>query len=262
MKTIAKIRIFIVSTILALSCQHACASGQVSDVLIWDGVEYDLLDLPLYLNDELEYAFAKKYEVTSPHTANIRGYQAFWSVRDNALYLDSILYCTPDYQELMLNVADDALFDAFKTEKGVKASWVTQALHMGMGDLVYYDHFGFSRTYEHEVGLQFEAGTLTRTFHTDYSWDSTDVLTIHSEGLEQYIAAMFPKKKGSMTVRIVSHDNGNDKPVIKYAPRTSKAQKVQEVEEIGFCEEFLRKYNINSYLLESGMAYMTIQLGI
>lgn len=271
--------------VISFTPQNTFATTQYSETLTWNGKEYYLRDLPLYVNQELANAFHKIYHVKSPHTANIRGYEGFWSIKDDVLYLDSIQYYSstnpkesgtmwgPTEQRTLIP-DNEILFAPYKTEKGVRASWVTDTLHIGSGEVIRYDDFSILPTYEHETSLAFVNGCLTRTFHTEYKHISGDNIQsattmIQSESLDEYFSRMLPKSKGKIVVKIhvessyQLHVPGTAEVKIKSSSRcnssTKRIIKKELTDHIPYYN-FCCQHNINDYLFLNE-AYVKIQLG-
>ncbi|MEY8867924.1 hypothetical protein AB9K24_00355 [Meridianimaribacter flavus] len=114
---------------------------QAQESLEYRDEKYSLIGAPLhsYLENHKEIEF-EMYT-----TAHWRGYQGYWLLQDNKLYLTNI------------ESANYTIQDLFKTDKPVLADWFSGQLEFGVGDF-HHDHWwGF---YDNYVWLNIENGKV------------------------------------------------------------------------------------------------------
>lgn len=147
------------------------ATGQEGDVIFIDGVQWILLDKPVYSDSALSHAMeAALPEGRGVNTANWAGYTAYWSIRQEKLFLDSIQY----------EVYDDASAKKFRTERlssdillrvfnkyaegeCIVAKWLNRDIRAAKGKMLYYVHSEYHRNYENERIISIAQGEVCDT---------------------------------------------------------------------------------------------------
>lgn len=147
------------------------ATGQEGDVIFIDGVQWILLDKPVYSDSALSHALeAALPEGRGVNTANWAGYTAYWSIRQEKLFLDSIQY----------EVYDDASAKKFRTERlssdillrvfnkyvegeCIVAKWLNRDIRAAKGKMLYYVHSEYHRNYENERIISIAQGEVCDT---------------------------------------------------------------------------------------------------
>ena len=160
--------------LLMLVPSVAFATGQASHVIYIDGQKWMLLGCPLA---ELDSAHSARFyshlpEDRSWSTANWEGFLSYWSVEDDYLVLDSVVYKMSDkntkqsWQKVLSQAAmQEALADYCRNGK-VVATWVTHTLRAAQGKLIYYEHDAWERYHETEQHLEVKEGRIVgRKFH-------------------------------------------------------------------------------------------------
>lgn len=98
------------------------------------------------------------------HTGCWRGYVAHWELKDNRLYLIDIFNCDRSAN------ADLTILFPGKVDNGrVYADWFSGTVTAYNGNLIHYEHSGFSAIYEHELELAFDDGRKTSEAYFDNS---------------------------------------------------------------------------------------------
>ena len=147
------------------------ATGQEGDVIFIDGVQWILLDKPVYSDSALSHALeAALPEGRGVNTANWAGYTAYWSIRQEKLFLDSIQY----------EVYDDTSAKKFRTERlssdillrvfnkyaegeCIVAKWLNRDIRAAKGKMLYYVHSEYHRNYENERIISIAQGEVCDT---------------------------------------------------------------------------------------------------
>jgi hypothetical protein len=149
------------------------ATGLAADAIYINGEKWDLYAWPinkLYsgrLQDFLKERVGTA--VMEETTANPRGYNCTWEIRDGKMYLKEVvveMYDTVAREEFTVVYPADSLKGVFRescTRKGICADWVSGDLIAGKGKLVAYAHMGFNRTAEHQVHLKVEKGKVVES---------------------------------------------------------------------------------------------------
>ena len=154
--------------LLLLVPSVAFATGQASHVIYVDGQKWELLGCPLAELDSALTAslYSHLPEDRSWSTANWEGYLSYWSVEDNCLVLDSVVYSMYDkdtkqsWQEVLSQAAmQEALADYCRNGK-IVATWVTLTLRAAQGKLIYYEHDAWERYLETEQHLEVKEGHI------------------------------------------------------------------------------------------------------
>lgn len=154
--------LFIKYLILAIA---ANATGQLGDIIYIDGICWELLAKPICIDSVL---FHDLIAVLPPErsisTANWDGFTAYWSIKQNVLYLDSIRYEQYDSDTKVANRMPSAtLFRVFKkyvTEDHIVGSWLTGDIRVAKGKVIYYQHMAFERNYEEEQIISIDKGIV------------------------------------------------------------------------------------------------------
>ena len=165
--------------ILLLVSLTAGATGQDAEKIIIDGEKWDLLYCPIELDTTLSNGIRRILPDTVmidgerwkriEWTSNWRRYIGEWEIKEGKLYLRDI------YIEIGREVNGKHKFgeaklpyDSYKdifadylTEDGILASWVSDTLRAGKGNLVDYFHSGFDRTYEEEYIFSVTNGAIS-----------------------------------------------------------------------------------------------------
>lgn len=152
-------RRLIIALILSLSIKLSFATGQASELIIYNGDTLEMLSLPLdpYLGEldkrNEKYPFLK--EMCS--TGLWRGYQGLWKIDNNELFLIDVFQCADKEKSIFRKL--------FNTDFPIKANWYSGNLFIQHGEVIKYNHTGFSRFYEEETVLEIDKGNQTDQSH-------------------------------------------------------------------------------------------------
>ena len=190
----------ILALLLAFS-YNASATRQARDIIIINKVEHRLNKVLLYQLDSVIYdTLGKKLEFDkSSHSANWRGHISTFEVKDNKLFLNSI-------ETSKVHTGFNGLLDKYMDRKGrVFASWISDTLICGTGDLLQIESDGLFAVYEQETELVVEAGVVvsSRTY-TNRIRNTPG--TVHFENIRyqmpnEFRYDKFPEVKGRVTVQ-------------------------------------------------------------
>lgn len=145
------------------------ATGQEGDIIYIDGVQWELLGKPVYadsvLSSELKNALPKERGIIS---SNWAGYTAYWSIRQEKLYLDSIRYevyesANKSKTECLSSKVLRRIFKKHVNRKRIVATWFNNEIRVAKGKQLYYEHDGYMRNYEHERIISIEQGKVCGT---------------------------------------------------------------------------------------------------
>ena len=174
----------------------AFATGQDGDIIYIDGERWELLGSPI--TDDL-YTKMKEIlpEGRSWTTANWEGYTIHWSIKDNKLLLDSITVNfynkkTQQYIQQRIPEADMCrVFMNYYQKNDIVATWATARIRAAKGNLVYYEHEGYTRNLEYEQIFTIDKGIVTdrQSFHNKVidGFSRIDII-----GNREKIKEMFP----------------------------------------------------------------------
>lgn len=157
---------FLTLTLVSLTIY---ATGQEGDIIYIDGVQWELLGKPVYadsvLSSELKNALPKERGIIS---SNWAGYTAYWSIRQEKLYLDSIRYevyesANKSRTECLSSKVLRRIFKKHVNRKRIVATWFNNEIRVAKGKQLYYEHDGYMRNYEHERIISIEQGKVCGT---------------------------------------------------------------------------------------------------
>ena len=161
-----KVVVTICMFVLAIS---ALATGQSGDVITIDCEQWSLLGKPIDW-DSLLYHHLKDVlpKDRSINTANWDGYTAYWSIRNDRLYLDRVeveMYNKETKQSYAENLSEADMrkvFGKYYQQQEIVASWVNHDIRVAKGNTLYYVHADYFRNLEYEQILTIEQGKLTK----------------------------------------------------------------------------------------------------
>lgn len=148
------------------------ATGQAADQLIYKGDTLALFACPLdsYPDTLISADFLFDGRPVPQSTACWRGYIATWELMNDKLYLVRVNGCHSSSEGEEEVVADlKKLFPERYKDGKILADWVNGDLISPQGNLLYYVHSGFDRTYEKEVEFKIRKGILYGTTTYDNS---------------------------------------------------------------------------------------------
>lgn len=200
MKRIISYILSILALLVAFS-HNVNATRQVQDIIIIDKVEHGLNKVLLYQLDSVTYgALGKKLEFDkSSYSANWRGHIATFEVKDKKLFLTSI-------KTSKVHTDFKGLLDKYLDRKGrVFASWISDTLICGTGDLLQIESDGLFVVYEQETELVVEAGVVvssrTYTNRIRNTPGSVHFENIRYQMSKEFRYDKFPEVKGRVTIR-------------------------------------------------------------
>ena len=155
---------FVTLTLMSLNIH---ATGQEGDIIYIDGEQWELLGKPVQadsvLSRELKEALPKGRGFT---TSNWAGYTAYWSIQQERLCLDSILYEIYDADPKKSRTEclhRDTLLRVFRNYidgKRIMATWLNGDIRVAKGKMIYYVHSYFERNYENERFVTLDHGKV------------------------------------------------------------------------------------------------------
>jgi hypothetical protein len=163
----------IITLVLMLMSLSTYATGQDGDVIYIDGKQWALLGQPIsrdtMLWRQVRAAIPQQHVVIS---SNWSGFTAFWSIKQDVLFLDSIQYLSPasDKKTLPECIPAETLQRVFKKYfdgKRIVAGWLKGDIRVARGKMLYYEHMGYERNYEEEQLISIDNGKVTgmKAFH-------------------------------------------------------------------------------------------------
>ena len=150
---------FLTLFIFLFSTQLSLATGQGSELIIYEEDTLELLSLPLegYLGEYEDRI--EKYPLLklTCSTGLWRGYQGLWKLENGELFLVDVFLCAKKDKSIL-----DELFDS---EAPIKANWFTGNLFIQHGKIIKYHHSGFQRYYEEETAIEIANGKVCGKQH-------------------------------------------------------------------------------------------------
>ena len=230
--------LYLIALLLTFS-HNVSATVQARDIIIIEKVEHGLDKALLYHLDSVTYdALGNQLEFDkSSHSANWRGYVSTFEVRDNKLFLNSI-------KTSKVHTDFNGLLDKYLDRKGrVFASWVSDTLICGTGNLLHIEPDGLFPVYEQETELVVEAGVVVSSRTYTNSIRNTPG-TVHFDNIrylmpKEFRYDKFPEMKGRVTVQFNASefsDEGKitdwDITILRCRETLSEDRKKEIIEEI------------------------------
>ena len=192
-------KLFIGIFIITLSL-NIFATGLAGDIIFIDGEQWILLGKPIERDSVLYHNFIGILpEHRSQSTANWDGYTCYWSIKNDRLYLDSVLVGLYDqetkrYHDCSISSADmHRVFKKYYDKNEIFATWVKGTIRVARGEILLYVHSAYARNYEQEQIITLKKGQIKerQSFHNRLVVDG---FSFH-EGLgQEEIKAKLPLK--------------------------------------------------------------------
>lgn len=137
--------------LIAASVMAAYSTGQYTEDIIDNGVSKGMATL-LLESDSATFALLRsRLPERFPSTTLYRKYVGCWEIKNDSLFLDSVLIMNPTSQTpRFIPLHIDDIYASRRTGPRYFADWVTDTLRIVSGDFVRYDHSGWSADWEHE----------------------------------------------------------------------------------------------------------------
>ena len=188
--------IFVFATAL-----NSWSTAQRGDVIFIYGEQWELLGDPIAEDSDLFHrvrGVLPKERATSSN--NWRGYVAYWSVRNDIIYLDSIkvpLFSFETGQECEQLIPEDdirSVFNEFYIDNEIIATWFSGNIRVGKGNIVRYEHIGYDRNVEHEQILTVKDGNIVNrvSYHNGIVVDGFSFKNLDSPNWQELIKEKIP----------------------------------------------------------------------
>lgn len=151
----------VIISFLVLSALKAFSTAQETECIYDNGVSKGLCSLLL----ELDSITFSKLESRIPQklsaTCLWRNYIGYWKIKNDSLFLDSVLISNPIHGEKdFIPVRIDDIYAGKRTESGYFADWVSGPLRFVSGEIVHYVHDAWESAWEHEERVTVENGIV------------------------------------------------------------------------------------------------------
>ncbi|MBP5387896.1 MAG: hypothetical protein J6Y97_10995 [Prevotella sp.] len=160
-----KVLLFGVLLTMSLS---ASATSQEGDFIIIDGTQWEILGRPIKAEAErYNKMLALLPEERDIRSSNWEGYIAFWSIKQDALCLDSIQYSitNKDTQKKLVKCVNaeglNRVYRNYLDGQNIVATWYTGKLHVAKGKVLHELNDGYERNYENEQFIDINQGKKT-----------------------------------------------------------------------------------------------------
>ena len=147
-------------------------TAQAGEKIYYKGEWHSMATEPLrFYLDNLE----KKPILRAPSTGLWRGYVGSWEVKDDKLYLVSLVCFGENFEKKNMEYL-------FQDTKEVFASWFSGKIRIPTGLLLKYVHGGYESVYERDIFLEFKDGcylsseTIENPLPEDDEFDLSDEL--------------------------------------------------------------------------------------
>jgi len=160
MKKISLILLILISAI------DLFGTEQFPDIIIIEGVEYELYDYPL---EEIFKKYPEKRQITNVTcTALWRGYIATYELINNVLYLKEIEIKYIDSAKNEISKRQNYLKILFPEKDSIKVDWYTGILRISNGKEICYNEKKRLFFYERFFIFEIQNGVLTNSKELDY----------------------------------------------------------------------------------------------
>ena len=146
----------------------ANATSQEGDFIYIDGTKWEILGRPIKAEAErYNKMLALLPDGRDIRSSNWEGYNAYWSIKQDALCLDSIQYSVTDKstnvkQEKCVDAEGlNRVYEKYRDGENIIASWFTGKLHLGKGKILHELNDAYERNYEAEQFIDLEQGKKT-----------------------------------------------------------------------------------------------------
>lgn len=146
----------------------ASATSQEGDIICIDGSQWEILGRPIKAEAErYPKMLALLPDERDIRSSNWEGYIAYWSIKQDALCLDSIQYSVTnkDTQVKLVKCVDaeglNRVYRNYIDGQNIVATWYTGKLHIGKGKVLHELNDGFERNYENEQFIDINQGKKT-----------------------------------------------------------------------------------------------------
>lgn len=159
--TLESMRRFAIILFLIFTALTAFPTGQATECINENGVDKQLCSLLL----ELDTITFSRLKIRIPErlrsTALWRNYIGHWKIKNDSLFLDSII--VPDQNSkvdkyILAKIND--IYATKRTDSGYFADWVNDTLRIVSGNQINYVHSGWMSTWEHEELVAVEKGIV------------------------------------------------------------------------------------------------------
>lgn len=136
------------------------ATAQFCERIYDGGVRKSMCSLLLELDSDAFPRIKDRLPQGFSNTALWRNYIGSWKIKNDSLFLDSVLV-EKGYDNYSPIFIDD-IFAANKTASGYFANWVSDTLRVVSGEIVRYVHMGWESKWENEEFIYVENGIVKK----------------------------------------------------------------------------------------------------
>lgn len=136
------------------------ATAQFCELIYDGGVRKSMCSLLLELDSAAFSEIKDRLPQRAASTALWRNYIGCWKIKNDSLFLDSVLVCkgSDSYKPIFI----DDIFAANKTTSGYFANWISDSLRVVSGDIIHYNHMGWESKWENEEFITVEDGIVKK----------------------------------------------------------------------------------------------------
>lgn len=134
------------------------ATAQFCELIYDGGVGKSMCSLLLELDSTAFSKIKDRLPQGMTSSALWRNYIGCWKIKDDSLFLDSVLVCqgSDEYRPIVI----DDIYAANKTPSGYFANWVSDSLRVVSGGIIKYVHLGWASKWENEEFIEVENGIV------------------------------------------------------------------------------------------------------
>ena len=136
------------------------ATAQFYELIYDGGVLKGMCSLPLELNSPAFSKITYRLPQGEPNTALYRKYVGCWKIKNDSLFLDSVLVSGSLNNYIAIFIDD--IFATNKTKSGYFANWVSGSLRVVSGERIIYVHSAWESTWENEELITVEKGIVKK----------------------------------------------------------------------------------------------------
>lgn len=158
--TMRRLALLILGGMLAL---FGFATAQFCELIYDGGVRKSMCSLLLEPDSTTFSMIRNRLPQGLSNTALLRNYIGCWKIKNDSLFLDSVL--VNDGSDSYRPISIDDIFAEKRTASGYFSDWVSDSLRVVSGDIIKYVHMAWESKWENEELIAVENGIVKKRIH-------------------------------------------------------------------------------------------------
>lgn len=157
---IATMRRLVLLILVGLLALVGYATAQFCELIYDGGVRKSMCSLLLETDSATFSRLKTRLPQRLSSTALWRNYIGCWKIKNDSLFLDSVLVSdgSDNYRPIVI----DDIFSTTKTDSGYFANWASDSLRVVSGEIINYIHMGWESKWENEELIAVENGIVKK----------------------------------------------------------------------------------------------------